>query len=401
MATIKVLLKENKADINGEMPLYLRIIKDRKAKFISLGFKIKEKDWNPVNSTVKKSHPNSARLNNFIAHKIAEAQGITLEMEAQSNYVEPKSIKDKITGKDVMNFFEYVDFYKLKVKATYSEGTMLKFISVIAKLKEYIGKKNFTFNDLSPVFLHKYEAYLRETMNNSTNTIHANIKIIRRIVNEAIKDDIIPFDKNPFLKYAIKTEKTKIDFLTEDELSLMERIPLVEGSMKYHHRNMYIFAAYAGGLRISDLLTLKWSSFDGERILLNTQKTNSTVSIKLPNKALDILNYYRKPTSKDTDFIFPFLKNDVDYSDSKNLYKAISAASAYTNRDLKEFADMMGITKSLHFHTSRHTFATRALKKGMRIEYVSKLLGHSNIKTTQIYAKIVNEDLDQAMDLFN
>lgn len=401
MATIKVLLKENKADINGEMPLYLRIIKDRKAKFISLGIKLKEKDWNPVNSTVKKSHPNSARLNNFIAHKIAEAQGITLEMETQSQYVEPKSIKDKITGKDVMSFFEYVDFYKSKVKATYSEGTMLKFISVMAKIKEYIGKKNFTFNDLTPIFLHKYEAYLRETMNNSTNTIHANIKIIRRIVNEAIKDDIIPYEKNPFLKYSIKTEKTQIDFLTEYELSLMERIPLVEGSMKYHHRNMYIFATYAGGLRISDLLTLKWSCFDGERILLNTQKTDSTVSIKIPNKALEILKYYKKPSSKNTDFIFPFLKNDVDYSDSKSLYKAISAASAYTNRDLKEFADMMGITKSLHFHTSRHTFATRALKKGMRIEYVSKLLGHSNIKTTQIYAKIVNEDLDQAMDLFN
>ena len=401
MTTIKILLKENKVDINGEMPLYLRIIKNRKTKFISLGIKLKEKDWNPINSTVKKSHPNSARLNNFIAQKSAEAQGVTLEMETQSKYVESKSIKEKLTGKDVMTFFEYVDYFKTKVKGTYSEGTMLKFESVMAKLKEYIKKTDFTFNELTHIFLSKYETYLREKLSNSTNTIHANIKIIRRIVNEAIKDDVIPYEKNPFLKYSIKTEKTNIDFLTEKELSLMEKIPLAEGSMKYHHRNMYIFATYAGGLRISDLLTLKWASFDGERILLDTQKTNSTVTIKLPNKALEIINSYKKPDTKKTDFVFPFLKNDIDYSDSKKLYKAISAASAYTNRDLKDFAEIMELNKSLHFHTSRHTFATRALRKGARIEYVSKLLGHANIKTTQVYAKIVNEDLDTAMDLLN
>ncbi|MFZ4741134.1 MAG: tyrosine-type recombinase/integrase [Bacteroidales bacterium] len=401
MATIKILLKVNKKDINGEMPLYLRIIKNRKPKFISLGIKLKEKDWNPINSTVKKSHPNSARLNNFIAHKMAEAQGITLEMETQSNYVESKSIKEKLTSKDVMNFFEYVDYFKTKVKGTYSEGTMIKFESVMAKLKAYNKKADFTFNDLTPIFLNKYETHLRDELSNSTNTIHANVKIIRRIVNEAIKDDVIPYEKNPFLKYSIKSEKTKIDFLTEKELLSMERIPLQQGSMKYHHRNMYIFATYAGGLRISDLLTLKWSNFDGERILLDTQKTNSTVSIKLPNKALEIINSYKNPDTKKTDFVFPFLKNDFDYSDPKILYKAISAASAYTNRDLKDFAVIMGINKSLHFHTSRHTFATRALRKGARIEYVSKLLGHANIKTTQIYAKIVNEDLDTAMELFN
>jgi site-specific recombinase XerD len=68
---------------------------------------------------------------------------------------------------------------------------------------------------------------------------------------------------------------------------------------------------------------------------------------------------------------------------------------------LKIIAAKAGIEKHISFHSSRHTFATRALKKGMRIEYVSKLMGHTNLKTTQIYAKIVNEELDKAMDVFN
>ena len=137
MATIKILLKENKVDINGEMPLYLRIIKDRKAKFISIGIKLKEKDWNPVNCTVKKSHPNSARLNNFIAHKIAEAQGLSLEMETASKYVEPKSIKEAILGKSSVSFLKYADAYVEMSKLTNTVGTYKRYKAVVHIQRPY------------------------------------------------------------------------------------------------------------------------------------------------------------------------------------------------------------------------------------------------------------------------
>jgi integrase/recombinase XerD len=178
-------------------------------------------------------------------------------------------------------------------------------------------------------------------------------------------------------------------------------LPLVAGTRKYHHRNMYVFAAYAGGLRISDILQLKWKHFDGERVVIDTHKTGSTVSIKLPLKALEILNKYQSEDANPEDFIFPFLKADKDYSDPKVLYNALSSATAYTNKDIRAIGAEIGVNGSLSFHSSRHTWATRALKKGMRIEYVSRLMGHSSIKTTQIYAKIVSEELDKAMDVFN
>lgn len=164
---------------------------------------------------------------------------------------------------------------------------------------------------------------------------------------------------------------------------------------------MYVFSAYAGGLRIFDVLQLKWENFDGERVLVTTQKTGSVVSVKLPAKALEIVNSYKTGVTKPSDFVFPLLKNDVDYSDPAVLYDAISSMNAYTNKSLKEIKTSLKWSKNLNFHTSRHTWATRALKKGMRIEYVSKLMGHSSIKTTQVYAKIVNADLDQAMKEFD
>jgi integrase/recombinase XerD len=126
------------------------------------------------------------------------------------------------------------------------------------------------------------------------------------------------------------------------------------------------------------------------------------VSVKVPNKALEIIELY-KPEKKDfnpDNYIFPFFSNEIEYT-PVSLFQAISSRTANINSDLKDIAKLTKINKNLSFHSSRHTWATRALRKGMRIEYVSKLMGHSSIKTTQIYAKIVNSELDKAMDVFN
>ena len=108
-----------------------------------------------------------------------------------------------------------------------------------------------------------------------------------------------------------------------------------------------------------------------------------------------------KSDSKPTDFIFPIFKNHINYDDPVTLHNSISASNAFANKKLRLLIMMAGIDKKISFHCSRHSFAVRALRKGMRIEYVSKLMGHSDIKTTQIYAKIVNSELETAMDIMN
>ncbi len=401
MATTKIILKTEKANKKGEAPLYLRIIKDRKAKFISLGQTIDPKFWNDEDQVVRKSHPNSNRLNNFLAHKIAEARDVSLEMETKSKFVSPKSIKQAVMGKTTEQFIPYAERFLASIESKGKIGTHDKANAVISKLKTFIGNQDFTFDDLTVYFLKQYEEYLRTELHNSPNTIYSNLKVIRRIINDAINDELMPIEKNPFLRYKLKWENTTKEFLSEDELEILEKLPLVEGSKKYHHRNIYVYAAYVGGMRISDIFQLKWENYDGERVLLTTQKTGAVISIKLPAKAIEIMNLYKNENCKPADFVFPFLKNDIDYSNPKVLFRAISSLTAYTNTDLKDLAKLAEINHNLHFHTSRHTWATRALRKGMRIEYVSKLMGHSSIKTTQVYAKIVNDELDKAMDVFN
>jgi integrase/recombinase XerD len=402
MASVKLIFKTEKANAVGEVPLYLRITKDRKSRYVSLGIKINpEKHWNEKDKKVKKSHPNSQRLNNFIAQKIAEAEGLALTLESSTKPTSSKRIKDTLKGTTSTSFLKYADEYIKAIEKKGKISTATKASAIISKLKTWLGTKDLQFDEITVSFLKAYEHYLSHSLGNSTNTIHANLKVIRRLFNEAVSEDIVPFEKNPFLKYKLKLERTVKNFLTEEELKALEDLEINVGTMKSHHRNMYVFAAYAGGVRISDVLLLKYKHFDGERILLDTYKTGSTVSIKLPQKALGIINQYVKDKPNAEEFIFPILKIDKDYSDPKVIFRAISSATAYTNKNLKSIAKKLEFNHNLNFHSSRHTWATRALRKGMRIEYVSKLMGHSSIKTTQIYAKIVSEELDKAMEVFD
>lgn len=90
-----------------------------------------------------------------------------------------------------------------------------------------------------------------------------------------------------------------------------------------------------------------------------------------------------------------------DETDKLKLFNAISSATAYTNKNLRKISVLANIPKKISFHTARHSWAVRALQKGMRIEYVSKLIGHTSVKHTEVYARVLNEELDKAMNIFD
>lgn len=400
-ASVKILFRKDKINKDGEVPIYLRVIKDRNSKQISLGIAVPEKYWDDENKRVKKGMENSQRLNNYIAHKKAEAEGHALELETKSKSVSTKKIKEAVIGKAPISFLNYADRFFVEMENNLQPASIDKTKHIVAKIRNYQTGTDLTFDELDVAWLKKYDYYLRNTLGNSNNTVVANFKLIRRIINEAIKEDLVPYEKNPFHKFKLKWENSKKAFLTEEEIEAIENLKLEDDPKCFHARNMYIFATYAGGLRISDLVQLRWHNYDGDRILINTKKTNSTVSIKLPQKAKEILQLYYYDNVDPNEFIFPFFEVHKDYSDGRYLYRAISSVGSICNKKLIKIADMACLDKHIHFHTSRHTWATRALKKGMRIEYVSKLMGHASIKTTQVYAKIVNEELDKAMEVFD
>lgn len=401
MASISIVYRKDKLNKKGEAPVHFRIIKDRKISYISSGIMLPEEHWDSKKNCIKGKHANSARLNSFLSNKFTELQDQVFEHETIKKSLTSRQLRDKIYGKKPTDFFSFADE---SMEAFIREGKISTYDgckSTIKKLKEYVNNRNIDFQDIDVNFLNKYEKYLKDDLKNSTNTVHKDFKFIRKLFNEAYSNELIEHQIIPFNKYKMKVEKTERTYLTEEELTLIENFEAKFGTRLALHRDMFIFAAYAGGLRVSDILQLKWKHFDGQHIDFTIRKTGSQLSIKLPNKALEIINRYKVNPEEKNSFIFPMIPESTNLDDPRELDTALSRATAYINKNLKHMETELKLDKHISFHISRHTFATRALRKGISIDKVSKIMGHAQIRETQIYAKIVNSELDKAMDIFN
>lgn len=401
MASVSIVYRKDKLNKKGEAPIHFRIIKDRRISYISTGIMIAEEHWDFEKNKIKSKHPNSKRIKSLIDNKYAELQDEVFEKETYNKSLTSRQLRNKIYGMKPTDFFAFADSIVENYKVNNQFSTYDKNKSIIKKLKDYVNNRVLAFQDIDVDFLEKYEYHLRTSENNKTNTIHKDFKFIRKIFNDAFQKELIEYHVNPFHKYKLKSEKTQRCFLTEEELAAFGKVPTTPGTKVQLHQDMFIFASYTGGLRVSDILLLQWKHFDGLNINFTIAKTGSQLSIKVPNKGLEILNKYKPLIASPESFIFPMLPQDIKLDDPQAVDVAISRSTAHINNNLKIIKNLAGISKHISFHISRHTWATRALKKGISIDKVSKLMGHAAIRETQIYAKIVNSELDKAMEVFN
>lgn len=399
MTSVAIVFRKDKLNARKEAPVHFRIIKNRKASYIASGIMIAPNQWNEKKSRVKPVHPNSARLNSYLSNKFAEIQDTVLHQETLSKSLTSKSLREKVFGKRPSDFFGFADAIVEQYRKEGRIGTGNKNKSVMAKLKGY--RPTLTFHDITPLFLATYELYLREHHGNCTNTVSKDMKFLRKVFNDAIRADVIGLEANPFGRYQIKQERTQRDYLTEEELFRVQDCDIAADTKLALHRDMFVFASYTGGLRISDVVQLRWANFDGSHLHIVVTKTGAQVSIKVPNKGLELMCRYKRAEKSNTDFIFPVLAATLDTGNPLALDAAIASATTQVNRSLKTLANMAGIEKRLSFHISRHSFAVIALRKGISIDKVSKLMAHAAIRETQVYAKIVNAELDKAMEVFN
>ncbi|WP_288918405.1 site-specific integrase [uncultured Prevotella sp.] len=218
----------------------------------------------------------------------------------------------------------------------------------------------------------------------SQSTAHLYFNTFNTALNEAVRDDYLPSNPIAKLKREDKkpvaaTESTRV-FLTVEEVESLKETPCLNGMVK----RAFLFSCYSG-LRISDIEDLKWSEIkkDGDRRYISKKmiKTHGVVTIPLPHKALEWLPSRKE--SPDGIHVFDMPKFST------------------VNSDVKKWAKDAGITKTISFHVSRHTYATTLLTLGGDLYTTSRLLGHKDIRVTQIYAKIVDKKKIAAVDLFD
>ncbi|WBX70378.1 site-specific integrase [Tenacibaculum retecalamus] len=403
MASIKLILKKSKVDKSGKAPLYLRVIKDRKTKFISLSLKLEPNEWDEDKQKVRKNHSNSTRLNSYISQKVADAQGQIADLETKNQSTSARKLKEAIKGKPLVNFFEYAYNRCEKQKDTLALSTYNNYKNYLKKFEKFIGHKELVFDDITVTTLKDYAGYCSTTLGNNNTTINFSLKILGLMFKEAQREDLIPLNHFPFSKFKVKKAKSTKRFLTAEQLEAFIKLEVSDKAKAQIIKDMFLFSVFSGGLRFGDIIELKWNNYNPKthKITKTIRKTNRQHSLRIGQVAIDILEKYKTENVNQDDIIFPFANIDNDYfTDREQRAKVVRQAIALSNMYLTKMGETLELPFSLTFHISRHTFATRALNNGMRIEHVSKLMDHSDIGITQVYAKIISSELDNAVDKY-
>lgn len=399
MASVKIVLRK-KPNKEAKLPLCIQIVKDRKNSLIYLGQYLSPKDWDKTKQVVKKSHPNHEALNIFLLKKITETNNRFLELETRKAHSTSKTIRNKLKSKDLSTFFGQSDAYLENLKRA---GKYNRFSSEkprINRFKEFLNGDDILFQDITVPLLNRFRAYLKGTREISERTIINHLVVIRSIFSQAIKDNIVEQKFYPFGKDKIRIkfpDSIKVS-LSIEEVKKMEEVELLKGSSLDHARNLWLLSFYFAGMRISDLLRLKWSDISKDRLTYKMGKNEKAGSLKISEKAIKILSQYKTKCMEAREYIFSHLESVSNPSDLFDVQKKISNATKTIDESLQKLAGNLEIDKKLTMHIARHTFGNLSGDR-IPIQLLQKLYRHTSITTTIGYqANFINKDTDEALE---
>lgn len=398
MSSVTPILRK-KANKQGLYPLAIRITKNRKSSYVYTGYYLRENQWDKTNRVVKKNHPNSKRLNNWLLNKMAEISDTVLEVETdKKEALGVQYIKEKIQKSGQTNFFDIADRHiqALQKRDQHHQADTEK--GRIEVLKTFAKTSSLPFENITEAFLYRFKNFLLGEKKITERTVVNYLILIRTLYNIAIREGMVDRDFYPFGRGKVTIsipESNKVGF-NKNEIQTLESFT-PNTVAKQHALNVWLFSFYLAGIRIGDVLRLKWKDISDDRLNYRMSKNKKLVSLKLPEKALRILETYRTPQSTPEDFIFPEL-NKANQKDPKDITLKIQTATRKFNRYLKAIAKEAKIEKNISMHIARHSFGNISGAK-IPIQMLQKLYRHSSITTTVNYqSNFIYDEEDEALD---
>lgn len=391
--TIQPIVRRNKANANGDVPIYLKIIIDGKPSEISTKQWVPEKLWSSEKGRIKGNNESSRAVNALLDNlKILITKTYNGLVEKGED-VTAEKIKNICFGKALSQktLIDVFNYHNTQMKALigkdFAKGTLVRYETSLKLIKEFLkyqySLSDIPLKDLNYEFLTNLEYWFKTVRKCAHNTTIKYITNLRKIINIAIKNDWL--EKDPFVKFKVTLKEVKREALTKEEIESLISKDFGTNRLDYV-RDIFVFCCYTG-LAYADVEKLDPSQIqkgiDGKSwIFTERTKTKTRSNIPLLSTAFTILEKYKNnPNAVNKGKCFPVLTNQ-----KMNAY-------------LKEIADVCGINKKLTTHLARHTFATTiTLTNGVPLETVSSMLGHKNIRTTQIYAKVVQTKVSVDMD---
>ena len=399
MITTKKVL-HSRANKEGKFPLAIRITKDRKYSLVFIGQAIDKNQWNAKERKVKKSHPNAARLNALLEKKLAEINKTHLTNTLEEKGASAGDIHKLIVSKNPSSSFsveaqKYLE--NLKGEGKYKQYTTDR--TRVNRFLEFVGG-DIVFEKITVSLLKQFRAFLKGKYNIGERTVVNTLLIIRTIYNQAINSGLVERKYYPFGKGKVPIrfpDSVKLG-LSFEEIEQLIEFDLADHPKIHHARNLWLVSFYFAGMRVGDLLQLRWSDLQNGRLHYQMAKNTKADSIKVPDQAALILNEYRLDQKSADDLIFPELKVVDDFSNRWLVERKTSYATKTLNKYLKKLEEMVGLNKKLRMHIARHSFGSISGDR-IPIQMLQKLYRHSNITTTINYQKtFIFKDADDALD---
>ena len=382
-------LRSNYVNKEGKTSVMLRIyLNNERLSLGSTGISVKSSQWDKEKERIKGRITEALNTNLQLDNIASGLQSIFRRIE-MSDVVSLERIKSEFLGKKeeidtLMQLFEKHNGDVAKqVGVSVGKATLQKYNVCKRHFSEFLEKQykrsDLKLTELTYVVIREFDLYLRTEVGQNPNTATKTMKTFKTITLLGQKMGVLLHD--PFMNHRFHIEPVNRGFLTDEEILLIAHkqinIPRLELI-----RDIFIFSCFTGlayidvsNLTPDHIVTLG----DKQWIMTQRQKTSVETNVLLLDIPKAIIAKYGGKTYRNGK-LFPMLTNQK------------------TNSYLKEIADMCGIKKNLTFHLARHTFATMSLSKGVPMESVSKMLGHTNIRTTQIYARITNKKIEHDME---
>ena len=343
----------------------------RQKIYFNSGIYIHPDEWDKRTSSII-NHPHATDLNAWLYEFVLRLEGLELSMWKRGVTPTLFLIKEASENNQT-DQISFKSFCTLNInKSKRKESTKYSLFGTLSILNEF--RPLYNWDDLTYSFLKDFEFWLHRKKY-AVNTVGKHLRNLRTFINEAIAAGYLASNDNPFRQYTIKSEKTPHRFLNPDELHIMEKAQL--NGMLAHIRDAFLFCCYTG-LRFSDFKQLNTNSFTSLEgkiwLTFRTEKTNSLVKIPIylifDGKALNILSRY------------PSVEDFIQIGQNNQ-----------ANKLLANLQQTLKIKTRITFHTARHTCATLLCHQGVPITTVQKILGHSNLTSTQVYSEVMADTI--------
>jgi len=391
-STFRILFLARKTKLNKEglATINIRLTIDSKSVEFSTKIFVDPNLWNAKSGRMDGKSKTATEINNSLNAMLARLKIKHQEILDRDGYVTSEKLRDVFLGKIGLRqkllelFDEKIIQMDRLVGTTIKQGEVDKFIGTKKRLAEFLLKEyneiDIGIQNVNTEFITQFNTFLRSQYKNKDNTVVNYLRKLKQITTQALKKHYISID--PFLDIKLSSKPGKRHYLTENELKIIISKDFDSKTLN-EVRDVFIFCCFTG-LSYIDVSNLKKEDIKendkGEKYLINSRiKTGVEAYVPLLDVPLSILDKYQKNTDIE-EKLLPIRR-------CQNL-----------NTYLKKIATICNINKKLTTHVARHSFATLMLTKGISIESVSKMLGHTEIKTTQIYAQILNEKVDNEVN---